>query len=151
MEILKHGYRIDPERGVVIARRGGNPIRRVNKRYVCIQNWPETCKFVHRIIWEAVNGPLPEGLQINHKNGDRMDNRIANLEAVTPSENTLHAYRLGLRSATGEKNGRAVLTEAAVREIRSSNASTAELASAYGVTRNTIRDVRTGRRWRNVA
>jgi len=36
------------------------------------------------------------------------DNRLDNLEEVTPQENTLHAYRLGLSSAKGELHGRAI-------------------------------------------
>lgn len=60
----------------------------------------------HRFIWEHVNGRLSEGLQINHINGVKDDNRIENLEAVTPSENLKHAYRIGLSDARGEKNGR---------------------------------------------
>jgi hypothetical protein len=33
----------------------------------------------HRLAWIIVNGPIPEGLQIDHKNGIKTDNRICNL------------------------------------------------------------------------
>jgi hypothetical protein len=46
---------------------------------------------VHRAMWEAFIGPIPEGLEINHKNLDRADNRLANLELVTHRENIQHA------------------------------------------------------------
>lgn len=36
-------------------------------------------------------------LQINHKDGNKENNSISNLEPCTPSENLLHAYRTGLR------------------------------------------------------
>lgn len=42
---------------------------------------------VHRLIWEAFNGPIPDGMQINHINEDKTDNRLENLELVTPKEN----------------------------------------------------------------
>lgn len=42
---------------------------------------------VHRLVWEAFNGPIPVGLQINHLNENKSDNRLANLSLVTPSQN----------------------------------------------------------------
>ena len=42
---------------------------------------------VHRLIWEAFNGKIPEGLQIDHINTIRNDNRLSNLRLVTPKEN----------------------------------------------------------------
>lgn len=42
---------------------------------------------VHRIIWEAFNGPIPNGYEINHKNEIRNDNRLENLELLTHKEN----------------------------------------------------------------
>lgn len=41
----------------------------------------------HRVVWEMFNGPIPEGLVINHINGIRGDDRIENLELVTPAVN----------------------------------------------------------------
>jgi hypothetical protein len=46
---------------------------------------------VHRIVYEAFNGPIPQGLEINHKDGNRLNNRLSNLEAITKSENQYHA------------------------------------------------------------
>lgn len=42
---------------------------------------------VHRIVWEAFNGEIPNDLQIDHINGVRDDNRLVNLRVVTPKEN----------------------------------------------------------------
>ena len=46
---------------------------------------------VHRAMWEAFMGPIPEGMEINHKNLDRADNRLENLELLTHRENIQHA------------------------------------------------------------
>lgn len=43
--------------------------------------------FIHRLVWGAFNGPIPEGMQINHLNEDKTDNRLENLSLVTPKEN----------------------------------------------------------------
>lgn len=49
---------------------------------------------VHRAVLEGYLGP--SSLQINHKNGDKSDNRIENLEYVTREENLKHAQETGL-------------------------------------------------------
>ena len=49
---------------------------------------------VHRCIWEAFNGPIPGRLEVNHKNLDRADNRLENLELVTHQQNIQHAIDL---------------------------------------------------------
>ena len=42
---------------------------------------------VHRLVWEAFNGQIPEGLQVNHINEIKTDNRLSNLNLMTPKEN----------------------------------------------------------------
>jgi hypothetical protein len=45
------------------------------------------CMSTHRLIWTLVNGRIPDGLCIDHINGDRVDNRIDNMRVVTVAEN----------------------------------------------------------------
>lgn len=45
---------------------------------------------VHRIVWVMVNGDIPNGLEIDHINRDKYDNRIENLRLVTRSQNSLN-------------------------------------------------------------
>ena len=42
----------------------------------------------HRVIYTYFYGTIPEGMQVNHKNEIKTDNRLCNLELVTPKENS---------------------------------------------------------------
>lgn len=54
----------------------------------------------HRLAWFYVHGSWPRGV-IDHINGDRADNRIANLRDVTQVENMLNVHEARRDSATG--------------------------------------------------
>ncbi len=43
--------------------------------------------YAHRVIWEMNNGPIPEGMRIDHKNRNAFDNRLSNLRLATQSQN----------------------------------------------------------------
>jgi hypothetical protein len=73
----------------------------------------------HRLVWIRFNGPIPEGMEINHKDGVKHNNRLSNLELVTSSKNKLHAFKLGLRKKlSGEQVGAAVFCSKEVRKLR---------------------------------
>jgi lambda repressor-like predicted transcriptional regulator len=86
-------------------------------------------------------------MQVNHKNGDKCDNRIENLEYCTPRENYLHALRTGLSKAQGETHYACKYTNeqvrAAVQLVRDGRSITAA-SKESGVSRDTIRDAIAG-------
>jgi len=55
-----------------------------------------TAKPVGHLVTQAFLGDIPEGLCRNHKDGNKTNNRLDNLEYVTYSENSRHAIRTGL-------------------------------------------------------
>ena len=134
--ILNHGTWIP-----IVERRAEN---RGNKGYlrVTLQTSPQTTNSVqaHRLVWMWLHkSPIPAGLQINHKNLDKSDNRPRNLELCNGSENIQHSYRNGRRrpwSDATEWRGRKRIDEAtksAIRAMRGRGASLKSIASEFGI------------------
>jgi hypothetical protein len=104
---MHKGYRIDPERGIVFGIRGKPIIKQNTGGYIQAERRAGPSSRAHRLVWESVNGPIPDGMQINHRNGIKTDNRLENLELATASENTQHAYDTGLIGRRRRKRGTA--------------------------------------------
>lgn len=93
------GYFVSPEEGAVYSRKWGRLYRLTatpcsGGRYLKVglkRDGERTYFMVHRLVALVAFGPRPVGKQINHKNSNRTDNRSANLEYVTQSENMKHA------------------------------------------------------------
>ena len=53
---------------------------------------PKKHFYVHRLVYEIFNDPIPDGMQINHIDSNKQNNCINNLELMTRSENAKHAH-----------------------------------------------------------
>ena len=105
---------------------------------------------VHKIIAECFLGE--SDLVVNHIDGDKTNNDITNLEYITPSENTQHAYDIGLKPK-GSAVSWAKLNEDIVAEIKLmfvNKVSSTAIAKQFGVSVGTISNIRSGRAWRSV-
>jgi len=68
--------------------------------------------YVHRLVAQYFIGPIPKGMAVNHRDGDKQNNHVDNLEIVTYSENIRHADTTGLRVvAKGERNSQSKLSD----------------------------------------
>lgn len=74
----------------------------------------------HRLVADAfIAGDDPLRNQVNHKDGNKSNNHLSNLEYVSRSENALHAYRkLGRKAKSGQSAPGAKLTSGKVAIIR---------------------------------
>lgn len=55
----------------------------------------------HRLAYAYAHGNMPEELQIDHVNGDKADNRLVNLRAVTQSQNQQNQRQKRADNTTG--------------------------------------------------
>lgn len=99
IEMLGDRYEIG-DAGTFVSNFGGK--RTVLKQRLNHKGYCEvyTCKngirqkhYMHRLVYIAHKGPIPEGRQIDHLNGVKTDNRISNLEPVTNRENQIRHCR----------------------------------------------------------
>ena len=154
-DLIRHeqtGLLVDPKRGIVYGA-AGTPVGAVcSDGYVRLGGNRNGRLYAHRLVWETVNGPIPVGLEIDHRNGKKADNRACNLDAVTRSENVRRAVAMGL-APVGEARADSKLTEALVREIRKTagKVSNAEWARKLGMDKATIRRAREGTTWKHVS
>ena len=111
-------------------------------------------RLVHRLIAIAFVAADPGKDFVNHKDGNKQNNRACNLEWVTREENMIHAYSHGLKKPpAGEKNGRAKLSAENVQFIKDNykkgdkERGTKALAEKFGVARQTVSAVISGQNW----
>jgi hypothetical protein len=141
------------------ALRGGGKLVKIctsTKYYSCclyFQGGGRKTRNIHSLVLETFVGEKPEGMVARHLDDDRSNNVVSNLCYGSYAENTADRRRNG-GDCPGELNGNSRLTEAAVREIRSSpprkKGEIIKLMKKYEVSRGAIADIRGGRSWRHV-
>lgn len=111
---------------------------------------------IHRLVAGAfIENPLNKPC-VNHKDGNKHNNSVNNLEWCTYSENTRHAISTGLlRHAHGEQKPKSSkLKESQILEIyklnRLGNLYHREIAEIFKVSRKCIGDILIGRNWKHL-
>ncbi|MEO1690729.1 MAG: NUMOD4 domain-containing protein [Cyanobacteria bacterium J06631_6] len=114
---------------------------------------------IHQLVAQAFIPNPYNKKTVNHLDGNKLNNSVANLEWCTYSENLEHAYKTGLRRAVkssevASKNYKRKLTEQQVREIKRllarGNLTHREIAKKFSVARSTITEIKSGRRWKHL-
>ena len=114
---------------------------------------------VHRLILKTFD-PIEnmDQMQVNHKDFNKANNNLSNLEWMTPKENTIHARQHGhKRNQYGESNSMSVLTESQVIDIiketnlpKGTRRTDQAIADEYEVSRGTISNIRNGVSWTQI-
>ena len=132
-----------------------NPSLSSGKRYftvVLYKNKQRKSKLVHRLVAESFIENLYNKPYVNHKDGDKINNCLENLEWCTQLQNVQHAKSNGILTR-GETAINSKLTEAAVVDIKEmirNGFSNKEIAEIFSVHPGTINCIRTGRNWSHV-
>ena len=71
-----------------MSKKAKNPLSLNERGYLMCGGIP-----VHRIVYERTHGKKPKGMQIDHINGDILDNRVENLRIATYAENQWNAKK----------------------------------------------------------
>ena len=120
---------------------------------LCIDNGL-TNKTVHRLVLETFKPHVNmNDLEVNHMDGNKLNNHLTNLEWLTRRDNMLHAHNTGLINNKGERNPNAKFSKVDILEILE-RLDTGELHKDigldYGVSAKYIYHISTGHRWRSV-
>ena len=106
---------------------------------------------LHRYMWEKHHGKIPFGIFVLHKCDNPACCSPEHLFLGTHHDNMYDMKNKGRQvSRKGALNGRAVLTEKQVAEIKESRCSCETLAKMYGVLAPAISKIKTGKTWRYV-
>ena len=107
---------------------------------------------LHRLVAMAFK-PIenPDSFEVNHKDGNKLNNKIENLEWCTSSENQQHAFDTGLQKARrGNKSNFSKLNEEDINkifELREQGLLQREIAEIVGCTRSNISYILNKKTW----
>lgn len=158
-QIEDYDYEINPEG--IVRRISSKRIKKSFKRpdgYIGIQLYKSKTEIknfqLHRLIAIAFIDKPENKDVINHKDSNRGNNSLDNLEWVTKEENDKHAYEFGNASSKGSKNGFSILTEEQVLEIRKKRTENKltyqKLAEMYNVSYGCIAGIIQRVNWKHI-
>jgi hypothetical protein len=106
-------------------------------------------KKAHRIAYELIKGPIPEGLHILHSCDNPKCVNPEHLSTGTNNDNVKDKMNKN-RQCKGIQHGKSKLTEAQVLEIRASDKTQQELANIYNLDQSTISYIKNNKLWKHL-
>ncbi len=106
-------------------------------------------KQVHRLVYTTFIGNIPKGKQINHIDGNKLNNNLSNLELCTPKQNIRHAWKTGLARKTRENTYSKLKIEEVkrIRILAKQGLYHREIAKMFNVSRQHITAIINDKHW----
>lgn len=97
-------------------------------------------RYFHHLVLEAFAKGLPKSLVTNHKDGNKLNNQLENLEIVTHKENAQHANITGLCQKSDNRPNTKVLDKdlIKIKQLREQGLLYKDIAEIYGCSRHLI-------------
>lgn len=109
---------------------------------------------VHRLVLTAFDRPPKTGEECNHKDGNKSNNHIENLEWCTHIQNMRHKDNIIGKHNRGERHGRHEITEQGVRDARDllkeGKLNQKQIAEIFNVSQGIISCIKSGRTWGHI-
>lgn len=125
--------------------------------YKCValcRDGGKSSQYVHRLVASAFIDKYDESLVVNHKDGNKLNNHVENLEWISQSANLVHALRTGLRnSQKGEASVHAKLKESDVLQIRdmaNNGVEHIDIARMFNISYSLVSSIKNRRCWRHI-
>lgn len=110
----------------------------------------------HRLVWLHFNGPIPQGMTVNHKRGNKAGNRPSELELASYSDQRNHAIQVlgakhhDVRGANHPKTNLTDLDVLEMRRLRAGGEMVKKIAAAYLMNPKAVSAILTGRTWKHL-
>lgn len=100
--------------------------------------------YCHRAVAETMLGQPQPGLVVNHKDGNKRNWHVSNLEWITQRANVIHAHENGLTNATP------LMIVRQIKRYLDEGLTVKEISTLCNVNYQTVFDIKTGRRHAHV-
>jgi hypothetical protein len=115
------------------------------------ENNKQEARNPHRLLALAFIPNTNDLPQVNHIDGNKLNNHISNLEWISNSDNMRHAYRLGLKCSKGENNSNCKITDNQVTQIKliyNTGKSSKYISEELDIKLHIVRQIISGKSWK---
>ena len=110
--------------------------------------------YIHILVAENFIGSIPKDFIVNHKDGNKLNNAVENLEIISKQDNVVHAYKNNLtKTKKGSDHQNSKITEDDVHkifELRKEGKTHKEIAAIFNISREQVRDIINRKRWKHL-